>query len=199
MGAEEGSMTGKKPLSVNALREARRLIREARELIVSERRWTKHALARDRKGEPVLPGSTRAKPVVWCLLGAVLEVEHRRSGKPNLQSSEGQIAAHQVSLRLWVALEALAIGCLYTICGTLNERIGPAQEESEPAAEAEEELLAGEKIRPAKLITAANDRDSTTFTLVQDAIDLADKVLEITIAGRKPKDGETDGEERKGR
>lgn len=51
---------------------------DMRRLLSDERCWTKKTLARDRSGNPVSP--YRSGAASWCLLGALLQVVHDRTG-----------------------------------------------------------------------------------------------------------------------
>lgn len=199
-----------KPVSLNALREALRLIRATREMLGSERRWTKGALAR-RRGKPVLPGASPS-PTEWCLLGAVLEVEHRRSGMPKLERNAEQVVATALPRRLRIALEALRIGCVFTILVPLRD-LGEGEEPQQPEQQESAEGVATaqpEEVEPfsaSELIAAANDLDSTTYEVVLAVLDLSERLLRETIAERlakrttsKPtKRAPTSGKEREGR
>jgi hypothetical protein len=56
---------------VQVLAEAREILVRAADLIRPRGRWTRHVLARDRRGQPVAPTDPRARR--WCMAGAVLK------------------------------------------------------------------------------------------------------------------------------
>jgi hypothetical protein len=57
--------------NVQDLAEARKILIRAADLIRPRGRWTRHVLARDRRGQPVAPTDPRARR--WCMAGAVLK------------------------------------------------------------------------------------------------------------------------------
>ena len=59
--------------------EALALLRRARELVATRRRWTTGTYARNKQGAPVAPRK-ETKPTRFCASGAVLYAEHEAHG-----------------------------------------------------------------------------------------------------------------------
>jgi len=184
---------GSRPLSQRVLREAKRVLKAARELLAVEKQFTKGALARDRQGRPVLPGRKRPKPVAWCLLGAVLEAEHRlfgtrivvgktKAGQPEMDGPE----------RAMYAAATLGVSCARRILAP-RLRMEEAGDETH-AGTRETRSVVGPlaALEPHELraiyaaaVPAANDLETTSHEDALAALDYACDLIDNQLAERK--------------
>jgi hypothetical protein len=164
-------------VTTNAVREGRRLVRLAAELIADETSWTKHALARDCTGSRVAPGSRRPKPTSWCLLGALLEAELRLFGT-KLATSGTELEALPQAPRFMVATKAVWHGAASVIRHSLVVPEGPSgSTEPEPFPPS----------TPTELLTFFNDFGQVQHGWVLEALDYADGAM-TTVLSRRAKE-----------
>jgi len=161
---------------VGTLRDARGLVRLARELIATPKSWTKYAYARDRKGHPVIPGNNRPKPVAWCALGSLLEAEHRRSGRRFLSGEAGDDL--HIPIRLVLAVQAAMLGCVEAFLADREAAAGYDRDDTNV-----DELQVPE---PASvLLSRANDAPETTHEDILRGFASADALITLLLRARE--------------
>ena len=138
-------LTELQDFTTNTLREALPLLRRAKEIIAPPGRWTQRAIARNRRGEPLLPSARGAYS--FCLAGAVVRAEFELHATPvqTLETPEGEPAAISGPKRLESALRLLAWPSLSLFDGLYREELEAEPDEpksGEPARRLDETLFA---------------------------------------------------------